>query len=131
MSNDFPFLVVISQVIPHSKSAGPIQMMRLLEHWPVDRLVVYGPPIPDGAETIACKYNRFRPYIERLQFTRFARQIGFLGLLARPEPRNVVLPHRTVILSVMQSSLHFRAAARIARRNCLPLALIIHDDPEA
>jgi glycosyltransferase involved in cell wall biosynthesis len=126
----YPHLVVISQAIPHSMSAGPTQLMRLLQRWPADRLTVYGPQVPEGAETLDCAYVPFAPPLARLQYTRLRQLVTPAGLIMRSAPRCSIPAGPAVVLSVMQLSPYYRAAARVARRQGRPLALIVHDDPE-
>ena len=131
MSDGFPHLFVISQVVPHSKSAGPIQLMRLLRRWPADRLTVYGPPVPEGAETLGCRYYRFQPFMARLQFTRLAPLVPPFAALVPASGPDVAVNGPAVVLSVAEGSAYSRAARDFARRHRLRLALIVHDDPEA
>lgn len=128
---EHPYLYVISDVIPHSKAAGSILLLRLLEHWPSDRLMIYGPKVPHGATTLRCSYRDFTPPARRIQFTRFSPLLAPLcwllpARIRRPRP----LPKNAVVLSVMQSAVYYQAAWSFARRSDLPLALVIHDDPE-
>ena len=130
MSIRHPFLIIISQEIPHSKGAGSILLLRLLAQWPTDRLAIFGPNPPKEAETLDCPYHHYQPIIERLQYSRFAPlapPLTWLLPLALPD---VSVHPPAIVLSVMQTSVYYRAAQRVARRYRLPLALIIHDDPE-
>ena len=127
---DYPHLCIISQEIPHLKAAGAILLFRLLESWPSERLTVYGPPPPAGAGILRCAYHQFRPATEKLHYSRFAPLAPPLSwILPIGEPA-CSLPRNSVVLSVMQSSAYYRSAWAVARRNEVPLALIIHDDPE-
>jgi hypothetical protein len=130
MASQCPYLCVISQVIPHSEGAGSILLLRLLETWPQDRLAVYGPPVPSRATVLSCGYHQFQPSVQRIQFSRFAPLAPLLSLLLPPGLSSLDLPRDALVLSVMQSSMYYRAAWAVARRNSLPLALIIYDDPE-
>lgn len=128
---EYPHLYVVSDEIPHSQAAGSILLLRLLERWPSDRLAIYGPKVPDGAKTLRCSYREFAPPMRRVQFTRFAPLVAPLcwALTARI-PRPSPTPGNAIVLSVMQSAVYYQAAWSFARKNGLPLALIIHDDPE-
>jgi len=48
-------VLILSEQIPHSVSAGNIQMLRLFSDYPADRLLVIGPPVPDGAKKLGCR----------------------------------------------------------------------------
>ena len=126
----FPFVCIVSQEVPHSKAAGSIILHRLFNQWPADRLVVYGPRPPDGAEKLQCDYHEFRSRIDRIQYSRLAPLAPILSHLFPVELPTITLPKGAVVVSVMQSSAYYRAALRVARDNRAPLILIIHDDPE-
>lgn len=130
MTSEYPYLCVISQVIPHSEAAGSILLLRLLERWPIDRLVIYGPPLPPRASVLSCHYHEFQPRVQRIQFSRFGPLAPPLGWLVPPGLSSVALPPDALVLSVMQTSVYYRTAWAVARRNNLPLALVIYDDPE-
>jgi glycosyltransferase involved in cell wall biosynthesis len=126
-----PFLCILSEVIPHSKGAGELLLLRMLENWPAERLVVYGPPPPKGADILSCSYFALKPIPSKVQFSRIAPLAPPLSWLLPSEPPGLRgLPGNTVVLSVMQSSSYYRLAWSVARNNRLPLALIVHDDPE-
>ena len=130
MTTEYPYLCLISQVIPHSEAAGSILLLRLLEHWPTDRLVIYGPPLPPRASSLSCRYHDFQPQVQRVQFSRLRSLAPPLGWLVPPGLSSVALPSDALVLSVMQSSVYYRTAWAVARRNNVPLALVIYDDPE-
>lgn len=132
MSTDpAPYLYIISQEVPHSRAAGSILLQRLLKKWPSDRLMVYGPTVPVGAEKLNCEYRTINPGPARLQRTRFAPLAPPLAKVCRPHIKIAgPAPPGAVVLSVMQSSAYYATAYAFARRNRLPLALIVHDDPE-
>jgi glycosyltransferase involved in cell wall biosynthesis len=129
-TKQYPNVVLISQEIPHLGAAGSILLFRLFSEWPADRLIVYGPTPPASTETLRCEYHFFKPAVTRLQSTRFAPiapPLSWVWPIAVPDVK-VAAP--TVVVSVMQSSAYYRAAHRFASERRLPLALIIHDDPE-
>jgi glycosyltransferase involved in cell wall biosynthesis len=104
--------------------------LRLLAQWPINRLLIFGPKPPEGAETLKCRYHHFQPMIERLQYSRFAPLAPPLSWLLPFAVPDVEINAPAVVLSVMQTSIYYRAAAEVAWRYQLPLALVIHDDPE-
>jgi glycosyltransferase involved in cell wall biosynthesis len=127
---EHPFVILISQEVPHSKAAGSILLARLLQGWPADRIRVFGPLPPKDAVKLDCDYVHFRPKLLRLQFTRFA---PFAPPLAAVFPRsrlNIVTKRPAIVLSVMQTSMFYGAAYAAAKRLHLPLGLIVHDDPQ-
>ncbi len=129
-AQEYPSLIVISQVVPHSKAAGSILLARLLEGWPADRIQVFGPLPPKDAATLDCAFSEFRPTLLRLQSTRFAPLAPPLTALLPTSPLNIIAKRPAIVLSVMQTSMYYSAAHSIARRLKLPFGLIVHDDPE-
>lgn len=122
--------MVISQEIPNSVTAGGILLFRLLAAWPSDRLTIFGPTPPVGANTLECKYQLFHPTISSIQFTRLAPFAPLLGCALPTAIPSVKIDPPAVVLSVMQSSAYYRAAQFFASYHQIPLALIVHDDPE-
>jgi glycosyltransferase involved in cell wall biosynthesis len=127
---EHPSIIIVSQEVPHAKAAGSILLLRLLEHWPADRIQVFGPLPPQGAATLDCVYTEFRPLISRLQYTRFAPLAPPLAAVLPATPLKIAANKPAIVLSVMQTSMYYRAAYAAARHLGLPFGLIIHDDPE-
>jgi len=63
-------ILILSDQIPHSVSAGNIQLLRLFADYPSDHIVAVGPPVPAGAKTLACRYVGWEPPFTRLNHTR-------------------------------------------------------------
>lgn len=125
-----PLLIFISQEIPHSKAAGSIVLMRLLSRWPTEKLLIWGPPPPENADKLNCLYIPFKPWVNRLQFSRFsslAPPLSWLLPFSLPKKRH---DDDAVVITVMQSSAYYKAAYRYAKRHKLALVIIVHDDPE-
>jgi len=127
---EYPFIFLFSQVVPHSKGAGSILLLRLLQHWPADRLIVIGPSPPHGAKILDCAYLDFKPLLTRIQTTRFAPLGPPLSAIFSTRIPQLDVKRPALVLSVMQTTLYYRAAYRAARRLKLPFCLIVHDDPE-
>jgi hypothetical protein len=127
---EHPFVILISQEVPHSKAAGSILLARLLQGWPADRIRVFGPLPPKDAATLDCDYVDFRPKLLRLQFTRFASIAPPLAAILPKSQLNFVVKRPAIVLSVMQTSMYYSVAYATAKRLNLPFGLIVHDDPE-
>lgn len=125
-----PFIVLIAEEVPNAETAGGIILWRLLRHWPADRMVVLGPPPPPHAETLACDYRPFKPPITRLQFTRLASLVPPLSPFMPSGLPDIMYSGDAVVLSVMQTSAYYAAAASFARRHGLRMGLVVYDDPE-
>lgn len=130
MQPDFRDVAIISQEIPHSASAGSLLLLRLFERWPSQSVVVAGPPIPNGARTLDCRYVEFNPVAARIHYSRFARFAWVVSVLIRATPKRLPAGRGTVVVTVMQCFAYFYAAYLFARRRGLPLVMIVHDDPE-
>jgi glycosyltransferase involved in cell wall biosynthesis len=125
-----PFLYIVSQEIPHTQGAGSTLLHRLLEDWPLNRLLVCGPPPPPYAHKLDCEYISWKPFVSRVQYSRYHTLSPPLSWI---QPVHLPIKKRSedgVVLTVMQSSIYYRAAAWFAKRNSFPLAVIVHDDPE-
>jgi hypothetical protein len=130
-------VLIISEQIPHSISAGNIQLLRLFSDYPADKLLVVGPPVPEEAKRLACRYESLLPPLNRLNTTRFhawRRTARFLGLIPLNSLREV---NRLVgdfqpdlVLSLMETSDYYELAEQYARSKGIPLYLIVHDTNE-
>lgn len=128
--DELPNLIIISQEVPHSRAAGSIVLLRLLRRWPLEKIEVFGPMPPSEAEHLNGRYTSYVPSLARLQFTRLNALAPAIAIISRGAPSIRNVKSNTVVLSVMQSSGYYHAAARFADKHKLPLALIVHDDPE-
>ena len=130
-------ILIISEQIPHSISAGNIQLLRLFSDYPADKLLVIGPPVPTGAKNLTCRYETLLPPLNRLNTTRFhawrrtARILGLLPLNSLQEVDRLVGNFQPdLVLSLMEASDYYELAEKYARSKEIPLYLIVHDTNE-
>jgi len=130
-------ILILSGQIPHSVSAGNIQLLRLFREYPADKFLVIGPPVPKEASRLSCRYESMAPPLNRLNSTRFhlwRRTARVLELLPGNSLRQVedlvgeFQPE--VVLSLMETSDYYGLAGKYARKHRLPLYLIVHDTNE-
>jgi glycosyltransferase involved in cell wall biosynthesis len=138
LADRLPRVLVLSQTVPQTVYAGSIVLYRLLQGYPSDRVLVVGAPPHPSARVLACRAEALRLPLERLERTRLSRLMRSCracGLL--PGPRlgaaaAVVRAFRPqVVVSVMQVQPYYHLAYRYARKNRLPLVLLVHDLAEA
>ena len=130
-------VLILSGQIPHAVSAGNIQLLRLFSHHPPEKLLVIGPPVPEGAKRLQCRYETLVPPLDRLNSTRFhlwRRTARVLGLLAGNRLHQVEARvgdfQPEAVLSLMETSDYYGLAEKYARKHRLPFYLIVHDTNE-
>jgi glycosyltransferase involved in cell wall biosynthesis len=130
-------VLILSEQIPHSVSAGNIQLLRLFSDYPPEKLLVIGPGVPEGAKRLACRYESLLPPLSRLNTTRFhawkrtARILGLLPLNSLQKVDRLVGNFQPdLVLSLMEASDYYELAERYARAKGIPLYLIVHDTNE-
>lgn len=130
-------ILILSGQIPHSVSAGNIQLLRLFSDYSADKLLVIGPPVPKGAKKLDCRYETMIPPWNRLNTTRFhawRRTARIMGLLPLNSPRRLDLLvgefKPDLVLSLMEDSSYYEVAKRYARAKRIPFFLIVHDTNE-
>lgn len=130
-----PRLLVFSEVIPESRNAGSIQLLRLLADYPADRLLVLGPkPHPDS-QLLPSRYetlqNAVLGRLYRSRLWRLKRSLDMFGIFSevsvREAERLIASFQPDVVLSVMQESQFYCAAWRYCLRKSIPLVIIVHD----
>lgn len=130
-------VLILSDQIPHSISAGNIQLLRLFADYPPNHLLVIGPPVPSGATTLSCKYVAWEPKLTRLNITRinrWKRTARAMNLIPAASPKRIrsllggFVPD--VVLNLMQNSDYYEAAEKFCRAEGIPLVLIVHDTNE-
>jgi len=135
VSEDLPRLLVFSQAIPESRYAGSLLLLRLLKSYPPESILVIGPrPHPESA-ILRCRYELLRDVpLARLYRTRLSRlkrsldAFGFGGKISDHDAETMAQAFRPdVVVTVMQESQFYRAAASFCERNSVPLVLVIHD----
>lgn len=134
-SKDLPRLLVFSQVIPESRYAGSLLLLRLLKDYPAERLLVIGPrPYPESA-ILRCRYESLRDVplarLYRTRLSRMKRSLDAFSFGAEVSVRDVERLAQEfqpdVVVTVMQESQFYRAASRFCSRNSLPFVILIHD----
>jgi len=130
-------VLILSGQIPHSVSAGNIQLLRLLSAYPEEKLLVIGPAVPAGALKLACRYEALVPPLNRLNTTRFhawrrtARVLGLLPMNSMQEVERLVGKFQPdLVLSLMETSDYYELAKMYAQAKGIPLYLIVHDTNE-
>ncbi len=130
-------VLIISEQIPHSVSAGNIQLLRLFSDYPPDRMLVIGPQVPAGAKRLACRYETLVPPFTRLNTSRLnvwkrtARAMGWIPPVCSRRVRGLLKGFQPdLVLSLMENSDYYEAAERFTRVQGLPLFLIVHDTNE-
>ncbi len=130
-------VLILSEQIPHSVSAGNIQLLRLFADYPADRLLVIGPPVPEGAKKLGCRYEALVPAFTRLNTSRLNvwkrsfRAVGFVPAVSPGRIRRLLKGFQPdLVVSLMENSDLYEAAERFCRSEGLPLYLIVHDTNE-
>ena len=129
-----PRLLVLSQTIPQTVYAGSILLYRLLQGYPLERLLVAGPAPHPSARLLGCRAEGLRLSLGRLERTRLSRLVRSLRawrLLPGPRlgaaDRAVRHFRPEVVVTVMQVQPYYHLAYRYARKHGLPLVLLVHD----
>ncbi len=132
-----PRVLFFTSEIPQSVNAGSMQLYRVLQGYPGEKLMVMGWPPEKDAKLLPCRYETVRLFTHRLACTRargstiginalntvWEAQLGRSERLARefrPE----------VIVTVMDKLSYYKHAWALARRLKVPLMTITMDDPE-
>ncbi|MCC6357025.1 MAG: glycosyltransferase [Verrucomicrobiae bacterium] len=132
MADSLPRLAYIADVGPVDSVAGFLLLHRLFSGYPRDRLWVVAPSSGEDRRSPSAGWTDFRLGWERLQRTRFHR-LSALAAIAR----SVWPPNRVegavgafrpdAIVTLLHGS-GWIAASRLARRQRIQLAMIVHDD---
>ncbi|NCA26495.1 MAG: hypothetical protein EBU69_00110 [Methylophilaceae bacterium] len=130
-------ILILSEQIPHSISAGNIQMLRLFSDYPADRLLVIGPPVPEGAKKLGCRYETLVPPFTRLNTSRLnvwkrtARAVGLVAPVSPARIRKLLKGFQPeLVVTLLQNSDYYEVAERFCRSEGLPLYLVVHDTNE-
>lgn len=132
---DLPRLLVFSEVVPESRFAGSLVLMRLLRDYPPEKLRIAGPRPHPESQTLPCRYVTLQDVtLARLYSSRFAKwkrsfeAFGFGGEVPVGDVEKIALDFRPeAILTVMEESQYYLAAGRFASRHHVPLLVIVHD----
>lgn len=112
-------------------------MLRLFSDYPTDRLLVIGPPVPEGAKKLGCRYETLVPPFTRLNTSRLnvwkrsVRAVGFVPAVSPARIRGLLQGFQPdLVVSLMENSDLYEAAEKFCRSEKLPLYLIVHDTNE-
>lgn len=131
----FPNILFISDEVPESGgNAGPILLYRLLKNYPSDKILIIGPQPQKKSNLLNCRYETWKPVYVWLLTSRFHKVVRALTAFNIVQKTNFSSFLKgfqpDVVLSVMQEQVYFSHAYNFAKKKGLPLALIVHDDPE-
>jgi glycosyltransferase involved in cell wall biosynthesis len=129
-----PRLLYIGDVPVTRTVAGPLQLYRLLQNYPNERLAIVEANLHTSfhaARLPNVSYRRTWVCPRRATHSRWSKQVGFLALhwlRHRPllDVRSIQSFRPEAVLTIAHG-FSWQLAARIARRCDLPLSLIVHD----
>jgi hypothetical protein len=135
--DEVPKTLFVTAEIPQSVNAGSMQLFRVLQGYPGEKLMVLGPPPEEGAERLPCRYEALNLLTSRLAYTRFHRwATGLNALSMRFEPqihRSLSLAtefNPEVMVTVMDKFSYYKHAWVLAGALNAPLLTITMDDPQ-
>jgi len=114
-----------------------MQLLRVFQGYPKEKLCVLGPKPPEGAKLLDCPYHHLRYPIQRWRNTRIHRWAMSLPIvlrMVRPEPRQIssllgpFVPG--AVFTVMDNFSWYRSAWDFACRTGKPLITITMDAPD-
>lgn len=130
-------ILILSDQIPNSVSAGNIQLLRLFGEYPATSMLAIGPRVPPGAEVLGCRYVTWEPRFTRLNRTRLSRwkrTLRAINIIPAASPERIRVKLKgfkpDVVLNLMQNSDYYEAAEKFCRAENIPLILIVHDTNE-
>jgi len=98
---------------------------------------VIGPPVPEGATKLNCRYEALVPPFTRLNTSRLnvwkrsARALGWVPAVSPARIRRLLHGFQPdLVLTLMENSDFYEAAERFCRAEKLPLHMIVHDTNE-
>lgn len=130
---DLPRLVYIGDVPVEASVAGAALLYRLLADYPPDRLAVVhcARPHVRGPRLPGVLYGNVEFPPDRLVHSRFAEWAGLARFLAAPrqarQVSRLVAPLRPEAVLTVAHGYGWVTAAHFARKNDLPLHLVVHD----
>lgn len=138
MNSTFPKLLLIIDEIPQSINAGSIQFYRLLESYPVDRILVIGKKPANKADVLQIKYLQLAyPLAERIHFSRyklFLSKMEALGLVRYQLSKSLEYAANTfkpdIVLTLLQDLRYYQPAYLYTQKHKLPLCVFCHDNAE-
>lgn len=138
MSQNLPKILFIADEIPQSVNAGSIQFYRLFQHYPQERLMVFGREPLIGAKLLDCEYHTLKmPVLDRIRLSRFMPYLTDLQSIGLALPQ---LPKRLkkiadgfkpdIVISLMQLLPFYYVAYHYSQERKIPFILFCHDDVE-
>ena len=114
-----------------------MQLFRVLQSYPGDRLLVLGPPPEPDAQLLSCRYEVLKLLTYRLACTRFREWtsgLNALNTLIEPQIGYSMRVAREfqpdLIVTVMDKLSYYKHAWALSRRLNVPLMTITMDDPQ-
>jgi len=123
--------------IPQSVHAGSMQLYRVLQGYPGEKLMVMGWPPEKDAKLLPCRYETVKLLTYRLACTRLRHWMSGLNALNTVWEPQLGRSERMarefrpdVVVTVMDKLSYYKHAWALARRLKVPLMTITMDDPE-
>src|SRR5437868_2494050 len=114
-----------------------MQLFRVLQGYPGDRLLVLGPPPEPDAQLLSCRYEVLKLLTYRLACTRFrswTSGLNALNTLIEPQIGHSLKMAREfgpdLVVTVMDKLSYYKHAWALAGRAQVPLVTITMDDPQ-
>ena len=130
-------ILIYTYEIPNNRHAGSMQLLRVFQGYPADKLLVLGPKPPAEARLLDCPYRQIPFPIQRWRNTRFHRWAMSLPILlpsSRPSPlaaRQLLKDFRPeAVFTVMDNFSWYSTARDFASKRALPLITITMDAPD-
>ena len=137
MTESFPRILFCTWEIPQSVYAGSMQLYRVMQGYPGDRLMVLGNAPAPGAQLLPCRYEPLNLLTHRLACTRFGGwATGLNSLDLFPEPGLGASVELTrdfkpdLVVTVMDKLSYYKHAWALSRRLGAGLVTITMDDPQ-
>lgn len=115
-----------------------MQLLRVFQDYPSDRLFVLGPKPPKNCRLLGCSYKTLPFGIHRWRNTRFHR-LAMSAVLTLPwlRPGSLMIWKKLgsfkpdVVFTVMDNVSHFVTAFEFAKKHRLPLITMTMDEPDS
>jgi len=136
-TSELPRVLFFTSEIPQSVNAGSMQLYRVLQGYPGEKLMVMGFPPEKDAKLLPCRYETVKLLIYRMACTRFRHWVSGLNALNTMWEPQLGKSQRIarefqpeVVVTVMDKLSYYKHAWALARRLKVPLITITMDDPE-
>ena len=135
--SELPRVLFFTSEIPQSVNAGSMQLYRVLQGYPGEKLMVMGWPPEKDAKLLPCRYETVKLLTYRMACTRSRHWMSGLNALNTIWEPQLGRSERMarefqpeVVVTVMDKLSHYKHAWAVARRLGIPLMTITMDDPE-